>query len=102
METLELGEQSLLKYMYVCYQFFSCEEAALEVRMSLCLSVCLSVYQVKLNPVNRGLYREQTLQVRVMQWGRAVDVQWTDITCKINVQGTDSCFKTEITMMDIA
>ena len=45
---------------------FSCEEAALEVQMSLFMSVCLSVYQVRLNPVNREMYRGQTLQVRVM------------------------------------
>ena len=37
---------------------FSCEEAALEVLMSLCLSVYVSVYQFEIQPVNRGMNRD--------------------------------------------
>ena len=43
--------------------FFSCEEAALEVQMSVCLCVC---HIVEIQPVNRGMSRGQTLQVRGM------------------------------------
>ena len=44
-------------------EVFSCEEAALEVQMSLCPSVCVSVclcvcYQVEIKPVNRGMYKD--------------------------------------------
>ena len=36
---------------------FSCEEAALEVQMSLCLCPCVC-YQVEIQPVIRGMYRD--------------------------------------------
>ena len=52
-----------------CFTIFSCEEAALEVLMSLCVSVYVSVYQ--------GRYGGWTLQVKGM---------YTDITSERNVQ----------------
>ena len=62
-----------------CPAVFSCEEAALEVLMSLCLSVCVCVrYQVEIQPVNRGMYRGRTSQVTCTEM---------DITYERNVQG---------------
>ncbi len=54
-------------------KLFSCEEAALEVQMSLCPSVCLSVTKLKLQVT--GMYRGQTLQVRGMYWGQTFQVR---------------------------
>ena len=49
---------------------FSCEEAALEVQMSL----CLSVYQVEIQPVIRGMYRTDILSKRNVR-GRTLQLR---------------------------
>ena len=87
---------------------FSCEEAALEVHMSLCVSVCLFT-KLKFNLWIEECNVEECTGTDITS---ERNVQWTDITCETNVIGTNTTSegkyrgqkavcKIQITLMDI-
>ena len=86
---------------------FSCEEAALEVQMSLCVSVCVSVCPSSSwnstcehrNVQGKDIIIKRNVQGKDIK--SEMNVQGIEITCKRNVQGTTMSSQGNVQRMDI-
>ena len=89
--TLALRHFTLTRAKCLLIIIFSCKEAALEVLISLCLSVCPSVqnWNSAIAPRERNVQRQYTTSVQGKDITSGRDVQGTDITCERNAQDMD-------------